>query len=75
MHLRAMRCKEMYGGPKNQRMTVVFGTVGQTIEGTQSGLFGELMSLSSLQRCASSRVPVAGDTTVAGKIHDETAVR
>ena len=74
MHLRAMRCKEMYGGPK-KRMTVVFGTVGQTIEGTQSGLFGELRSLKSLQRCASSRVPVAGDTTVGWKIEDETAVR
>ena len=56
-------------------MTVVFGTVGQTIEGTQSGLFGELRSLNSLQRCASSRVPVAGDTTVGWKIEDETAVR
>ena len=47
MHLLAKRCKEMYGEPK-KRMTVVFETVGQTIEGTQSGPFGELTTLNKL---------------------------
>ena len=45
IHLLAKHCKEMYGGPRKTKLTVVFRTVGQTIKATLSerlGAFGSL---------------------------------
>ena len=40
MHVLAKRCKEMYGGPRKTKLTVVSGTVGHTSEATLCERFG-----------------------------------
>ena len=52
MHLLAKRCKEMHRGPRKTKLTVVFRTVGHTIEGTLSERFVVLTIHSA---CASVR--------------------
>ena len=44
-HLLAKRCIEMYGGPRKTKLTVVFRTVGRTIEATLSERFVDSRAL------------------------------